>query len=426
MISSTTSLTLPLTNTTTTATSTTFNATTNMTQFLMILSSWTENEFKQCTKIAERYPKNYYAWTHRRFVIDTLLHLSLQEQQQDRYYNNQNSSNNDYNTETVTVEAEDGGVIYQYTWKIMEDELLFITQTWISKHVSDHSAIHYAGEILRLLIFFKMRRQFFGFYNTHNHNTNHNDDDNDNDNDDDKQSKAITGTRQSSFHSLNQRYCHNDDDITTSNNIKQCTTPNSTTASSSSSITCSSDSDGIIHEWIQNKLHTTLEESQELISKHSLNEVIWIWRRICSQLYIDYLGISFMSVAQQQSSTLNKNIQTLIEFVQKEMQLFSISENSMDIIMDHDDQDMRRNKIHCTTYLLWIMEHLQRQIQQQQQLHSISKSSVLSSELHQTMMDMNNMKLGFISSLKFDSYNNSMWKNSNVDGLHRSDVKAAS
>lgn len=76
-------------------------------------------EIKVCEKIAERYPKNYYAWTHRRFLwtrsgsLPYLDHESLTQ-------------------------------IFQ-----QEFDTLF---NWLNLHISDHSAVHYQCQVLDLLL----------------------------------------------------------------------------------------------------------------------------------------------------------------------------------------------------------------------------------------------------------------------------------
>eukprot|EP00934_Nitzschia_sp_Nitz4_P006357 Nitzschia sp. Nitz4//scaffold4_size323378//282401//283706//NITZ4_000708-RA/size323378-snap-gene-0.477-mRNA-1//-1//CDS//3329553543//6347//frame0 len=71
-----------------------------------------ENEIRLCRSVADKYPKNYYAWTHRRF----LWHV-------------------------VEPSAEQ----LQREW----DD---ITLRWLPQHVSDHSSAHYASQVLSLWI----------------------------------------------------------------------------------------------------------------------------------------------------------------------------------------------------------------------------------------------------------------------------------
>lgn len=86
------------------------------------LMNWLTHELDVCIDIAERKPKNYYAWTHRRFIIGTLVDRI--EKTEDR----------DYELEVMTLLKSEVGCIYP----------------WLSRHVSDHSAAHYGGEVYRL------------------------------------------------------------------------------------------------------------------------------------------------------------------------------------------------------------------------------------------------------------------------------------
>lgn len=67
-------------------------------------------ELELCTRVAERYPKNYYAWTHR--LVCMRKHSSIP--------------------------------LLKREWKFC--------LAWIPKHVSDHSAIHCSGQVLLQLL----------------------------------------------------------------------------------------------------------------------------------------------------------------------------------------------------------------------------------------------------------------------------------
>jgi hypothetical protein len=70
-----------------------------------------------CTQVAERYPKNYYAWTHRRYLWTLLL---------------------------PHIQPPDDSVVLQ-------EEFLNICK-WLQRHVSDHSAVHYGSQVLELWV----------------------------------------------------------------------------------------------------------------------------------------------------------------------------------------------------------------------------------------------------------------------------------
>lgn len=74
------------------------------------------DEAKLCREVAERYPKNYYAWTHRRYLLDIVMRSS-----------------------EVSVDARI--CLLQQEW----DEMI---QQWLPHHTSDHSAAHFSSEVL--------------------------------------------------------------------------------------------------------------------------------------------------------------------------------------------------------------------------------------------------------------------------------------
>ena len=86
------------------------------------LIQWATLEIAVCSVIAENYPKNYYAWTHRSFIIRTLTNV----------LSTIDGANGRDNIKAV-LETEANG-----------------TEPWLHRHVSDHSAAHYGGEALSL------------------------------------------------------------------------------------------------------------------------------------------------------------------------------------------------------------------------------------------------------------------------------------
>lgn len=65
-----------------------------------------QKELALCTMVAERYPKNYYSWTHRLYCMRKARQLSLLQEEWDACL------------------------------------------AWLPQHVSDHSAVHYGGQVL--------------------------------------------------------------------------------------------------------------------------------------------------------------------------------------------------------------------------------------------------------------------------------------
>ena len=76
------------------------------------------SEAKVCHEIAGRYPKNYYAWTHRRYCLGIVI-------------------------QSIDLHREE-------KMKILKEEWDEIVTEWLPKNVSDHSAAHYAAQVLEL------------------------------------------------------------------------------------------------------------------------------------------------------------------------------------------------------------------------------------------------------------------------------------
>jgi hypothetical protein len=77
-------------------------------------------EIQVCSKIAERFPKNYYAWTHRRYLwtICILPNVELCKEKD----------------------------ILDHLFRDEFEKL----STWLKLHISDHSAVHYQCQVLEL------------------------------------------------------------------------------------------------------------------------------------------------------------------------------------------------------------------------------------------------------------------------------------
>ncbi|GFH45289.1 hypothetical protein CTEN210_01763 [Chaetoceros tenuissimus] len=191
-----------------------------------ILVQWATVEIAICTVIAEKYPKNYYAWTHRNFVIKTMLSLS-----------------------------RDDKALSEIVEDLISSEVDMIGP-WLKKHVSDHSAVHYGGEVLR---------------------------------------------------------CYLDIQLDDMMKLKQ--------------------------------LEAKLEESLELIEKHTSHEVIWIWRRILSRLLITLL------VMTDQDLKLKIFMTKEIEFVRT---LLSKHTKTSDL------QEMDFTYRYSSTYILWVINYIRK------------------------------------------------------------------
>ena len=88
---------------------------------------WATLEIAVCSVIGEKYPKNYYAWTHRSFVIRTIANVM--------------------NSKMCTNDAN--GMCREDMKSMLETEA-DCTMLWLRRHVSDHSAAHYGGEALSI------------------------------------------------------------------------------------------------------------------------------------------------------------------------------------------------------------------------------------------------------------------------------------
>ena len=101
-------------------------------EFVEELFALTRNEIKLCISVADRYPKNYYAWTHRIYVLHRL---------QDVLENTNVQSTTESN---------------QLFISLLEEEWASIL-VWLRTHVSDHSAAHFGGVVLRLILQDKLK-----------------------------------------------------------------------------------------------------------------------------------------------------------------------------------------------------------------------------------------------------------------------------
>lgn len=78
---------------------------------------WLEKEIKVCIEIAESFPKNYYAWTHRLYCMKIFL------------------------SKTSSSSPK--------VHELLEREI-YSTTPWLKKHVSDHSSVNYGIQVLKL------------------------------------------------------------------------------------------------------------------------------------------------------------------------------------------------------------------------------------------------------------------------------------
>lgn len=202
------------------------------------LMSWTTREIAICCVIAEKYPKNYYAWTHRSFITRTLANLIQCETQ---------------NKKTETWDHAD-------ILSLLKTEVDSV-EPWLQRHVSDHSAAHYGGEVINLWL---------------------------------------------QVGKLNQG-----DPVINTSNID-------------------------LLVWKLDAIQEKLKGSQELISKFPSHEVIWVWRRICSRLFLEH--------ADEESG---------MNFVQEETKACTKT-----FTMEDESESLTTSRSHhMFSYVLWILKY---------------------------------------------------------------------
>ena len=213
-----------------------------MHQYVRIL----REEITVCAAVAEQYPKNYYAWTHRIYIWNDFITFT------NKSYSNNNNKQDDKDEEYDNDDGNDDNnndnhnhnqlllcyrVLYKSMLELLVTELrMSLWTVWIPKHPSDHCAIHFGSSLFNHLLVILL-------------------DDKDKDNNDDREEKEIWNVVVEAYERIttllsiseNRRYSSS-----SSNDAK-----NKTTKSSASSST-----------------KTTTNE----------DECLWIWRRNTCQI----------------------------------------------------------------------------------------------------------------------------------------------
>lgn len=192
-------------------------------------------EIRMCNLIAEKYPKNYYCWTYRLNVISHYV---------------------EFNRNEFAVK------------QLMESEINWLTNVWLQQHVSDHSAAHYGGEILRMCL------------------------------------ELCTDDSESDNVSWHLRYL--------------------------SKIMWNGDN-----------------SCKFYVEKFPSNEVVWIWRRICSRLLLECLSKRMHGISKEEY------LQFVTEFVNKE--ILSILKRFCVTSCAHDHASLYAKK-----YVSWNLKHIQK------------------------------------------------------------------
>ncbi len=97
------------------------------------LYQWATSEIATCTLVSEKFPKNYYSWTHRLWVCRLLF---------GSWYDHHDSP-----SKLCSNDIAKTSLLFQ----LLNKELSNCT-AWMRNHVSDHSAAHYQGQIMRMIL----------------------------------------------------------------------------------------------------------------------------------------------------------------------------------------------------------------------------------------------------------------------------------
>lgn len=188
-----------------------------------------------CNLIAEKYPKNYYCWTYRLIILTHCVEFYQNKSEAMKYF--------------------------------MEKEIEWLTHVWLQQHVSDHSAAHYGGEILRIYL------------------------------------------------SL-----------------------------------CTDDSGCDYVSWCLQYLTKVMWNENHsckfYTEKFPSNEVVWIWRRICSRLFLEFLSNRVAFISQKEY------LQFVTEFVDKEILSILKRLRVESYCNDH-------SSLYAKKYISWNLKHLQ-------------------------------------------------------------------
>ena len=244
-----------------------------------LLQPWAQREIDICTRVAEHFPNNYFAWAHRYYVISTL-------------FNHWPNDGKKYLSDVSVA-----GSLRSF----LAGEVMFIEQ-WLSRHVSDHAAAHYGTETLRLHLKHGFR------------------------------SGAGVLRKKS----------------------------------------------GTAMEWALAVAEGILITSRHLIKRYSSHEVIWVWRRHVGQIFLDIMCGEFGAeklMGTQAQDALNRFLQGHIFDVYDEITNEKGRKSKTKVELDK--VELRRSRIHGFTYLLWLLDQLQRRetliglIQDRNQLNTV-------------------------------------------------------
>ncbi|CAN0001368.1 unnamed protein product, partial [Choristocarpus tenellus] len=105
-------------------------------------------ELEVCLRVADLYPKNYYAWTQRSWVVLNRIHqLHLMETPEHL----QTSVGSSANATTDGMGGLDTNKQDKQDRGDLEGELALV-EKWLTSHVSDHSALNHRKNVMGALV----------------------------------------------------------------------------------------------------------------------------------------------------------------------------------------------------------------------------------------------------------------------------------
>ena len=229
-----------------------------------LLQPWAQREIDLCTRVAEQFPNNYFAWAHRYYVISIL-------------FNHWPNDGKKYLSDVSVA-----GSLRSF----LAGEVMFIEQ-WLTTHVSDHAAAHYGTEALRLHL-------KHGF-------------------------RSGAGV------------------------LRKKT--------------------GTAMEWALAVAEGILITSRHLIRRYSSHEVIWNWRRHVGLIFMDIVCGEFGAeklVGNKAEEALNRFLQVHIYEVYDSIANGESKDSTYKTKIEPEEEERRWTKIHSLTYLLWLLDQLQR------------------------------------------------------------------
>jgi len=226
------------------------------TQIWEALISRSRHEIEQCVRVAERFPKNYYAWVHRSFLIRTLIDLWTTDAPHVHHSND---------SDHVSAEL---------LLNFLREEVNSINP-WLRQHVSDHSAAHYGGEVLRILLRF-----------------------------------VDLGLKSKKYDAI----------------------------------------------WKIKVIREQLDESRRLAFFFRSHEVFWMWRRICSHIFLGTLAELSLHMTVSDSKTILT--QAIHQFV--DIDVNQTLENCSSKMSSVADDEIKLCVRHSNTYIMWVLNQFKR------------------------------------------------------------------